>query len=254
MTRHACPGLRPQPLGSYLAGIGVIRLIGQQADPAATARWDDTGLVIDAEIPDIAEWLVTEYVPTPVLSPWNGGSGFGVKDKEPKRRLDELLARPSSRLGVFRDAIAAAEAVMQQARAAGWIRLDGNGGEKVADKVRIVQEFRNRCPDALLPWIDASVVLADEQPYFPPLLGTGGNDGRLDFSTNFHQRLLEALDETPNGRERSLRWARDLLTEAETERLDEGPVGQFDPGRQGVRLRLLSAGQIRWSTHGRTFC
>jgi CRISPR-associated protein Csx17 len=33
MTVHTCPGLRPEPLGSYLAGLGLIRLIGEQADP-----------------------------------------------------------------------------------------------------------------------------------------------------------------------------------------------------------------------------
>jgi CRISPR-associated protein Csx17 len=91
MTRHACPGLRPEPLGSYLAGLGLIRLIGEQADPAATAYWSDGGLVIDTVVADLAGWLVSEYVPTPVVSPWNGGSGFGAKDKEPKRRLEALL-------------------------------------------------------------------------------------------------------------------------------------------------------------------
>ncbi len=60
----------------------------------------------------------------------------------------------------------------------------------------MVLEFRNRCPDELLPWIDAAVVLAGDGPVFPPLLGTGGNDGRLDFSTNFHQSLLDVI-ETP---------------------------------------------------------
>ena len=47
-----------------------------------TAYWSDGGLVIDTTVADLAGWLVSEYVPTPVLSPWNGGSGFGAKDKE----------------------------------------------------------------------------------------------------------------------------------------------------------------------------
>jgi CRISPR-associated protein Csx17 len=236
VTRHVLPGLRTEPLGSYLAGLGLIRLLGEQADPATKAEWKPDGLMVDTIVDDIAAWLAEEYIPTPVLSPWNGGSGFGVKDREPKRRLEDLLAHPSSRLDGLRDAIAIADGVMRKARAAGWIAPDGAGGEKVADKARIVLEFRNRCPDRLLPWIDATVVLVGEQTFFPPLLGTGGNDGRLDFSTNFHERLLEVVDVTGNGRARSLACARDLLAGTEGERLACAAVGQFDPvlaGGQG---------------------
>lgn len=233
MTRHDCVGIRPQPLGSYLAGLGLIRLLGEQTDPQATARWADDGLVIDTAVPDLAEWLATNYEPTPVLSPWNGGSGFGVKDKEPRRRLKDLLASASPRLDPFRQAIATAEDVTRRARDVGWIKRDDKGGEKVVDKAHIVQEFRNRCPEPLLAWIDAAVVLTGDQPYFPPLLGTGGNDGRLDFSTNFHQRLLDVLDDSSKGRERSLGWARDLLTGSQAELLGRGSTGQFDPGAVG---------------------
>jgi CRISPR-associated protein Csx17 len=233
MIRHECPGIRPQPLGSYLAGLGLVRVIGEQADPAATARWADDGLIIDTTVADLAEWLVTEYVPTPVLSPWNGGSGFGAKDKEPKRRLKDLLHSKSPRLDCFRQAIATAQDVTGRARDAGWIKADDKGGEKVTDKGRIVQEFRNRCPESLLLWIDAAVVLTGEQPFFPPLLGTGGNDGRLDFSTNFHQRLLDVIDDSPKGRGHSLGWARDLLAGSQAELLNKGSTGQFDPAAVG---------------------
>jgi CRISPR-associated protein Csx17 len=224
MTRHVLPGLRPEPLGAYLAGLGLVRVLGEQADPAATASWASDALVVETTVDDIAAWLADAYVPTPVLSPWNGGSGFGVKDKEPKRRIAELLSHPSPRLAAFRDAISVAGQVAEAAMIHGW------------DKGRCVQELRNRCPDALLPWIDATVVLADRQASFPPLLGTGGNDGRLDFSTNFHERLLEVLDVTAKGRVRSAACARDLMTGTEFERLASGPVGQFDPvlaGGQG---------------------
>lgn len=229
MTAHECPGLQPQPLGSYLAGLGLFRAVGEQADPAATVCWRQNGLVIETAVPDLAEWLVDTYVPTPVLSPWNGGSGFGAKDVEPKRRIDALLASDSPRLDPFQQAIAVAQQVTTRAWTEGWIKPDG----KIIDKARIVQEFRNRCPDTLLPWVDATVVLTDEQSYFPPLLGTGGNDGRLDFSTNLHQRLLDVLDEGPGRRDRSLGWARDLLTGSQHERLDKGSTGQFDPAAVG---------------------
>jgi CRISPR-associated protein Csx17 len=229
VTRHVLPGLQPQPLASYLAGLGLFRLIGDQADANATAQWTPDGLVVETSVADLAEWLTDRYEPTPVLSPWNGGSGFGAKDVEPRKRIERLMADTSPRLAGYRAAIAVARDVMDRARAAGWVTADG----KVADKPRVVQEFRNRCPAALLPWIDASVVLASDRAYFPPLLGTGGNDGRLDFSTNFHEQLLAVLDNSPRGRVQSLGSARDLLSGEQHVPLSGAPVGQYDPAGAG---------------------
>jgi CRISPR-associated protein Csx17 len=222
-------GLHPEPLASYLAGLGLLRVIGEQADPAATAAWSGEGLVITTTVADPAAWLADEYVPTPVLSPWNNGSGFGPKDKEPKKTLKALEEHPSPRLAGLRAAIPVARDLATMAREKGWLTDTAKGG----DKGRVVQEFRNRCPDALLPWIDATVVLAGNEVFFPPLLGTGGNDGRLDFSTNFHQRLLDLLDVTGKGNTRSLGWARDLLAGSQTQQLADAAVGQFDPAAAG---------------------
>jgi len=39
--------------------------------------------------------------------------------------------------------------------------------------------------------MDAAIVLLQDRQAYPPVLGTGGNDGRLDFTQNFMQRLLD---------------------------------------------------------------
>ena len=91
MTEHLLPGLRPDPLASYLAGLGLIRVLAAQAEPGLTAAWTPGGLRLQTSIADPAGWLAAEYVPTPVLSPWNNGSGFGAKDKEPKRVLEQAV-------------------------------------------------------------------------------------------------------------------------------------------------------------------
>lgn len=228
MSEDVFAGLAPEPLASYLAGLGLIRLLGEQADPTARFAWTASGLAVGSSVADVATWLADEYVPTPVLSPWNGGSGFGPKDIEPRKRLSRLTENPSPRLALFKDAIKVAQDVIRHARSAGWITEDGKG-----DKQRVVLEFRNRCSEPLLPWIDACVLLADERVFFPPLLGTGGNDGRLDFSTNFHEQLLVAFDASTSGRARSVALARDALAGVETEKLVAAPVGQFDPAGAG---------------------
>lgn len=219
MTVHVLSGLRPEPLASYLAGIGLLRVLAEQRDAGCRAWWGANGLHLDTEVSDVTAWLVEEYVPTPVLSPWNEGSGFGAKDKAPKKALEDLRKRSTLRLDGFRLALEVARQVGDVSRRMGW------------GKSRTVREYRNRCPDELVPWIDASVVLASQQAYFPPLLGTGGNDGRLDFSTNFHQRLLDVIVEQPG--ETSTTWAWDALQGTHGARLQAAAVGQFDPGGAG---------------------
>ena len=44
-----------------------------------------------------------------------------------------------------------------------------------------------------MPWLDVCFVLGEDGPSFFPLLGTGGNDGRLDFTNNFMQRLADVI-------------------------------------------------------------
>ena len=229
ITRQLLPGLRAEPLASYLAGLGLIRVLGEQADEGATAAWTPDGLAITTAVPDLPLWLADEYRPTPVLSPWNGGSGFGAKDKEPLRRLDVIRASSEPRLAGLRAAIAVAERVVARARDRGWITEAG-----VANKAAVVLDFRNQCPDGLLPWIDATIVLADNDTFFPPILGTGGNDGRLEFSTNFHQQLINLVCVT-SAKERAqvLAAARDLLDGTQMTPVSDVPIGQFDPGNAG---------------------
>jgi CRISPR-associated protein Csx17 len=229
ITRHLLPGLRPEPLASYLAGVGLIRVLGEQTDRDATAAWTADGLTITTHVQDLAQWLTDEYKPMPVLSPWNGGSGFGSKDKEPLRRLDSIRANSTARLADLRAAIAVAEKVVRKAREAGWITEAG-----IANKAAVVLELRNQCPDELLPWIDASIVLADDETFFPPILGTGGNDGRLEFSTNFHQQLIDLVGDTSaKHRTRAFAAARDLLDGTQTIPVSDVPIGQFNPGDAG---------------------
>lgn len=223
MTIHRLPGLRTTPLLSYLATLGLARSLAEQADPDMRLWWSGEEAMIESSVTQIAYWLANEYRPTPILSPWNEGSGFGTKDKKPKEVLDQLLALDDPRLDAFQGAYAWSADLGAIARAEKW------------NKGRVVAEFRNRCADGLLPWIDASVVLtADAATVFPPLLGTGGNDGRLDFSTNFHQRLIDVFLSSA-GAERARGWAADLLEGSSDLPLTRGAVGQFDPVGSGGR-------------------
>jgi CRISPR-associated protein Csx17 len=97
-TRHILPGLRPEPLASYLAGLGLIRVLGEQADPDATAAWSADALAVTTTVEDIAAWLADSYVPTPGHCPrcsqtcWSGAAGPRQTNRE---RTSSAVSLPS---------------------------------------------------------------------------------------------------------------------------------------------------------------
>ena len=222
MTTHVFPGLGCVPLINYLAALGVAKGISEQADPAARFGWRDGVFHMDTEVEDVAEFFVRDFVPTPVFSPWNGGSGFGAKDKTPLEYIRILESSTAHRLAPYRNTLAVIRSLLIAKSEKGWT------------KERFVQELRNRLPDDALPWTDASVVLTAKKTEYPPILGTGGNDGRLDFSTNVHQRLKDVLPELGAEPERSRAWMQDLLWGRSTEKLLAASVGQGDPVGAGT--------------------
>jgi CRISPR-associated protein Csx17 len=85
-------------------------------------------------------------------------------------------------------------------------------------------------PERALGWLDAAIVLTADGAAFPPLLGTGGNDGRLEFSNNFMQRLVDAVIEPSVS---SPIWLAAALFDREQVRLVDAAIGQFDPAAAG---------------------
>ena len=242
------PGLRPTNLSTYLAGLGLMRIAAAQFDPSTRAWWDGSALCLEVTRDGLADFLIDEYRPTPILSPWNGGSGYGELDKAPRAALEQLLATGSPRLAQF---VSTDQAITQVVERLGWLRdgpftlrsrIPEQPGPFVQalrklrpdEKGVFVQGLRNRAPDDALPWLDAAVVLTREpvagkrKPVFPPLLGTGGNDGHYDFSTNFHQRLSDVLPELGAKRYASIGWLEAAMSGAPVG-LTRATIGQFDP-------------------------
>ncbi len=227
MHEQLLAGCRAEPLGSYLKALGVLALVGDQADPHARGSWRGGTFVLHTRLSpdDLERFFIEEYRPTPAVSPWNGDSGF-TGDKKPKAAGNLRLIEVSTldRLADYREAIAIARRTLAEAEAAGY------------DKAAIVQLCRNRLPDRCVAWLDATVVLTATREVFPPLLGSGGNDGRIEFSNSFMGRLGEVLG-LRSGRgaptlSDSARWLECALFGIATG-LVEDSVGQFDPGGAG---------------------
>lgn len=213
-------GCRARPLGEYLKALGVLRIVGGQADPDARGWWHgdtfrlDTSLAAD----DLVDFFMDRYAPTPVVSPWNGGSGFAAKDQQ--AGIEAIERSDSPRFATYRAAI---EVGRDLVAGLDW-------GEGKDAKPSQIARCRAALPDEAVDWLDAAVVLAGDRPTFPPIFGTGGNDGRLDFSNNFMQRLAEIFllprrrsDPDPT------RWLRGALFGEDPGPLRASAGGQYAP-------------------------
>lgn len=215
-------GCQPEPLGAYLKSLGVLRLVATQADPTATGHWIPEGFVLTSrlDLEGLVEFFTTSYAPTPVVSPWNNGSGFYPKDNTDG--IGPIEASADARFEIYRSAIAVGRRVLSEV------------SPSKDQKFQIIQACRSQLPDEALPWLDAAVVLLDGDVGFPPLLGTGGNDGRLDFSNNFMQRLVLLLGlggKLPKDASAE-RWFRAALDGAPVPGI-KAAIGQFAPGAAG---------------------
>lgn len=224
---HALGGCTPVPLASYLKALGVLRLVARQKDPEARGFWRKDDVFVLRTVlskQDLVDFFLHRYVPTPLLAPWNGGSGFYPKDN--KKPVDSIQRSTHPRFEDYRQAIGTAQNVLA--------RLGLQKKPEEGEKVRLLQALRNVATDPLLEWMDAAVIIAGGGETFPPLLGTGGNDGRLEFTINFMQRLHDVLDvATGNPKPGAGGLLEAALFAHPSPVLSEGAIGQFAPGSAG---------------------
>ena len=173
-------GCAPEPLMAYLKALGIFRLVAEQRDRDARAWWQDDSLILRSTFDRdaLVEFFLNEYRPTPIVSPWNGGSGFHPKDNS--KAMDAILELESPRFQLWNEVISVSKQILAR-----------QGSNK---KEWVLTQCRMRFPDAVLDWLDAAYVLTTDGSKCPPLLGTGGNDGRLEFSNNFMQNIGLALN------------------------------------------------------------
>jgi CRISPR-associated protein Csx17 len=220
-------GCAPAPLAAYLKGLAVLRLVAEQAgDPDVTGCWRNDVFVLQTRLTraELIEFFLQCYEPTPLVAPWNGGSGFYPKDN--REGVEALAGSQSPRFEIYRKVINLCQDKVKQ--------HCPNESPKNEEKALFLYRLRNQAPDGLLRWMDAAVILSDDDPRYPPLLGTGGNDGRLDFTNNFMQRLGEVFDASSGEpKQESRDWLATALFGDVVPNLSDRAIGQFAPGSAG---------------------
>lgn len=226
MTEIDLPGLRTRPLATYLAAIGLFRIVGEQVDRTVRARWRGQYFVLDSALGlnELRSFLLNDYAPSPLVAPWNGSDQGGFRpgaDTRASRQVAWLEHRDEIRFAPFRDA---AHATRQVVGRATW-----QSSNDTKDKAAMVLGLRNALPDAALRFLDTAVALTSDSISFPPIFGTGGNIGRLDLVINYLEHLQRIVD--PGKGDRPGTWLEEVLLGTPEAGVKSTP-GQYD--YQGV--------------------
>ncbi|BCO32896.1 hypothetical protein TspCOW1_29990 [Thiohalobacter sp. COW1] len=217
---HGCTST---PLANYLKALGVLRLLSAKY-PDTRGFWRGEAFVLHTALDraGIEQFFLHDYEPTPIISPWSGRAGFleGDDGQGSKRKgaiiLERIEHAAGKRFKFYQQLVSTIRNVsviqqLDQARAerkrlevlkkakkldqAGADQLSAIKRQEVELKSALLRALRNELDDSVLPWIDACFALAGDDRTPGPLLGSGGNEGSMDFSINHVGYLLELIDE-----------------------------------------------------------
>jgi len=222
MNEIVLEGCTTTPLAGYLKALGVLRLLSGRY-PTTRGAWRGNRFVLTTSLDreGIEQFFLYEYAPTPIISPWSGRAGFLEGDGEGSKRkgaviLGRIGAAAGRRFERYRRVVSAIRNVlvikqMDQARAdrkrlealKKAKKLDQAGADQLSEikrqeaelKSALLRALRNELDDSTLPWIDACFALSGDDRTPGLLLGSGGNEGSMDFSINHVGYLLELIDE-----------------------------------------------------------
>lgn len=219
-------GCTPEPLMNYLKALGVFRLVAEQADPQVRLSWRGGVATLHTKKDEEAllRFFLDEYRPTPIVAPWGARSGFypGSPEKSARDALDAIVAASTTtpRLSLFCDVIQSVRSLLS--------RHGFDEKAKDEDKIALMRLCRNELADQVVPWLDAVFVLTEDHRRFPPLLGTGGNEGSGSYVSTYSQVVEQLL--VRRSCDEGLKSS--LLREFSASSGDVA-VGHFNPGAIG---------------------
>lgn len=294
-------GCRPEPLAGYLKALGVLRLVAEQKDKSAAGYWRGDHFVLRSSLDAdaLVAFFENEWRPTPIIAPWNGGSGFtGTEDSEEdedgnndddngaqdfdtdspvswirqctderltavravveriyawpdlpptdlvlsvalaearEKLADEVFARgkKGKELSTILDKVSPFETeykeklVSEVPKSVGAAKLltKIRRWRRAAAKSGFIERTRSTMPDDVVVWMDSVVAPSQDlgKVVFSSLLGSGANDGRLDFTKTTFVRLKHAF--TSSG------LALAALYDVTSLSPSRGSLGMFAPSR-----------------------
>lgn len=222
-------GCSATPLAPYLKALAIFRIVSEQLDGSVRGFWEDGHFALTSTHvtkDTLVDFMLTRYKPAPIANPWNGGSGFYPKDVGPRAVMETIRTATTDRLQPYQDALRDIDVILRE------MRLTEKPDPK-KQKPLLLVACRNRLSDDVVRWMDAAVLMTSEEPKWPPLLGVGGNDGRLDFSANYMKHVMTIMDGHGRPSQEAERWLTSALFGHAVSGLSDGAIGQFNPGLAG---------------------
>ena len=223
---HKLTGCSPIPLANYLKALGILRLVAEQADPAAQGWWSGDVFHLRTTLDEAAifGFFLEDYQPTPIVVPWSGSDFFAAarnpvasdfKERWPEKKppksfptsekvIEAILVSETARLGAYREMIRGVFKAMDVSNTLEKKDIEGAKGKE--QKRTFLTCLRGMLPDAFVSWLDAAAALGTDEFAFNTLLGSGGgSDGNSHFSDNFMQSVWICLPDFDGQRRTEVR-------------------------------------------------
>jgi CRISPR-associated protein Csx17 len=237
---------------NYLKALGVLKIIVEQNfDPTARGSWKDGIFCLHTKltVEELCHSFTNRYRPTPIFSPWNGEAGFLADSGSGYDAITKLKASTSDAFLPLREAISEIQSIelladlsqqrsvekpLKKKKKSGKLSTTESDALKAATaqikalKEQAIYQLRANLPEQSLAWLDACLVVGQDGFKPAPYLGSGGVDGRMEFSVNFINNLMLIMEDS-----KSLSWLRSSLLGTNEERNIATSIGQFAPGRIG---------------------
>lgn len=222
MTKYTLNGCDPKVFGSYLKALGLFEILAKQYNDVK-AYWenDSFNILLPLESKEeIINFFMEKYKPLPIVSPWNKGGGFINSKKE----LTDLLGLKDPRLKTYQNVIRKAQYIMSQL---------GITGITHKNKVTIVKACRNYLPPDTIKWIDAALVIGNENLFVTKIMTNGGNEGNFDYSNAYMKYIYYIFNNIKKNNNKIEELLKNSIFGTYTDKLIEMKVGKFIPGRAG---------------------
>ncbi|WP_373545316.1 hypothetical protein [Chamaesiphon sp.] len=192
--KYQLEGITHQPLGNYLAGLGVMSIVERYIDPNAQFHWIGLEFWVETIVPQsqLVPKILSRLEASPLFTPWNASCGIAI-DKSTGNlsytdSIEQMMESDSWRTDNIRALIPQFRQLINEAKVA---TKSGYTYPKDREK----ETFILNCLDSISDdrwqsWANTVIVPVDSYGQisikYPKLLGTMGNIGAVDIAENYH--------------------------------------------------------------------